>query len=81
MSTRRRLPGRLTLSRDSLSFCGGWYLIIFQAQFAHTFNLAVFLGGMTLAGVPGALQVLSAWAGTHTAGSSQDSQPEVSREG
>jgi hypothetical protein len=81
VSTRRPLPGRLTVSRDSLSFLGGWYLIIFQAQFAHTFNLAVFLGGMTLAGVPGALAVLSAWSGTRMAGSSSDSPQEASREG
>jgi hypothetical protein len=65
VSTRGR-PGRLTISRDTLSFAGGWYLMIYQAQFAEQFNLSVFLGGMVIAGVPGALQVLAALLGTRT---------------
>ena len=48
------------LSRDTFSFLGGWYLIIYQAQFAPTFNLSVFTGGLVIVGVPG---VAAAWAG------------------
>jgi hypothetical protein len=62
VSTRRR-PGNLTVSRDTLSFIGGWYLMIFQAQFAAEFNLAVFLGGMVISGIPGALQAASLLTG------------------
>lgn len=57
MSTERRGLAR-AVSRDSISFVGGWYLIIYQAQFAATFNLSVFIGGMVIAGVPG---ILAAW--------------------
>jgi hypothetical protein len=49
----------VVVSRDTLSFLGGWYLIIYQAQFAAQFNLSVFLGGMVITGVPG---VLAAWS-------------------
>lgn len=51
------------MSRDTLSFVGGWYLMIYQAQFAETFNLPVFLGGMVISGIPGALQALALLSG------------------
>ena len=57
MSARRRLPGR-TAVRDTISFILGWYLMIYQAQFAEQFQLPVFLGGMVISGIPGALQAL-----------------------
>lgn len=57
MSARRRLPGRAAV-RDTVSFVLGWYLMIYQAQFADKFELAVFLGGMGISGIPGALQVI-----------------------
>ena len=56
-----RLAGLLT--RDTFTFLGGWYLIIYQAQFAPTFNLPVFIGGMVAAGIPGVLAVFASWAG------------------
>lgn len=66
MSSSARRPGRLTISRDTLSFAGGWYLMIFQAQFAQVFNPTVFLGGMAIAGIPGAVQALTLWLGGRT---------------
>jgi hypothetical protein len=56
------------LTRDTFTFLGGWYLIIYQAQFAATFNLSVFIGGMVAAGIPGVLAVFSARAGVAEAG-------------
>lgn len=69
-------PTRFALVRDGLSFIGGWYLIIYQAQFSPVFNLTVFLGGMVIAGVPGAVQAWQARPGGPgiTAGSSSDSR-------
>lgn len=60
MSAQRgqRPTGRV-VSRDTLSFLGGWGLMIYEAVAAQPFNTTVFLGGMVIAGVPGALQ---AWA-------------------
>lgn len=74
----RRLPGRITIPRDTLSFFGGWYLMIYQAQFAHTFNLSVFLGGMVISGIPGAIQVLALWVGARTPLESSPSREPVS---
>jgi len=65
VSTRGR-PGRFAIPRDTLSFLGGWYLMIYQAQFAPQFNLSAFLGGMVIVGVPGASQVFAVWLGTRT---------------
>lgn len=68
------------ISRDSISFVGGWYLIIYQAQFAAEFNLSVFIGGMVIAGVPG---ILAAWKlaqpalQSPTDPPSSDSRPEA----
>lgn len=60
---------------------GGWYLIIYQAQFAHPFNLAVFLGGMAIVGIPGAAQIFSSVAGAApTPPPSQPSPEPVSLE-
>lgn len=80
MSTpHRRGPGRAVISRDTLSFLGGWYLIIYQAQFAATFNQSVFIGGILIACVPGGL---AAWATrtSPTGPPSSDSPPAVSSE-
>lgn len=65
MSTPEARTGALAklLTRDTFTFLGGWYLIIYQAQFAPTFNLPVFIGGMVAAGIPGVLAVFSARAG------------------
>jgi hypothetical protein len=77
----RRNPSRGVISRDTFSFLGGWYLIIYQAQFAQTFNLSVFIGGVLIACVPGSL---AAWA-TRAGGvppiepPSSGSQPGVSQ--
>ncbi len=51
----RRRPFRV-LVRDFVTFVGGWYLMIYQAQFADRFEWVIFLGGMVAAGVPGAAQ-------------------------
>lgn len=40
--------------------------MIYQAQFAQTFNLAVFLGGMVIAGIPGAVQAFTLWLSART---------------
>jgi hypothetical protein len=68
------------MSRDTLSFCGGWYLMIYQGQFAADFRWPAFVGGMVAAGIPGVLQALPLliplWAGS-TPGPSPDSPPEV----
>jgi hypothetical protein len=40
--------------------------MIYQAQFAATFNATVFFGGMIAAGIPGALQVIGLWLGART---------------
>jgi hypothetical protein len=37
--------------------------MIFQAQFAAEFNLAAFLGGMVISGIPGALQAVALLTG------------------
>jgi len=83
VSTReRRGLSRLAIPRDTISFAGGWYLIIYQAQFAQNFNLTVFVGGIVIACVPGGL---AAWA-TRTVGvtptdpPSSNSQPQASQE-
>jgi hypothetical protein len=75
--THRRGPGRAVISRDTFSFLGGWYLIIYQAQFAAEFNQSVFIGGILIACVPGGL---AAWAtrAPPTDPPSSDSQPAVS---
>jgi hypothetical protein len=52
-----------TLTRDNLFFLGGWYLMIYQAQFAMNFQWQVFVGGMIITGVPGAVQAASLVAG------------------
>lgn len=64
MSTQsgRGRPGRVTVSRDTLSFLGGWGLMIYEAVMAVPFNTTVFLGGMVIAGVPGAIQAFALWA-------------------
>jgi hypothetical protein len=62
-TSERPSPSRFAISRDTLSFLGGWYLIIYQAQFAPVFNLSVFLGGMVISGVPGVLQAWNARVG------------------
>lgn len=46
-------------SRDTITYVGGWYLIIYQAQFAPTFNSTAFVAGVLIALVPG---TLAAWA-------------------
>lgn len=69
-------PSRVDVGRDLLSFAGGWYLIIYQAQFAPVFNLAVFVGGMVIAGVPGAVQAWNARpGGPGITGSSASASP------
>jgi hypothetical protein len=40
--------------------------MIYQAQFASTFNLTVFLGGMVIAGIPGAAQAFTLWLAART---------------
>jgi len=61
-TSERPNTGRVAriLSRDTLSFLLGWYLIIYQAQFAPVFNTVVFAGGLVIVGVPGAA---AAWTG------------------
>lgn len=67
MSAQRgRRPRARVVSRDGLSFVGGWYLMIYQSQFATTFNLTVFLGGMVIAGIPGTAQAFSLWLSART---------------
>ena len=63
--SRRRVRGRV-VSRDTVSLVGGWYLMIYQGQFAQHFNLSVFIGGMVAAGIPGALQAYGLWFGART---------------
>lgn len=77
----RRNPSRAAISRDTFSFLGGWYLIIYQAQFAQTFNLSVFIGGVLIACVPGSLAAWATRAGgvTPTDPPSSGSLPEVSQ--
>ena len=70
------------LSRDTVSFLLGWYLIIYQAQFAPVFNMVVFAGGLVIVGVPGAA---AAWTGrlgggTPTGPPPSDSAPAPSSE-
>lgn len=57
--SERRGPGRKVLSRDTFSFVAGWFLIIYQGTIAEPFNPTVFVGGITIALVPG---TLAAWA-------------------
>lgn len=52
--------------------------MIYQAQFAATFNLSVFLGGMVISGIPGASQVLSLWLNARTPPPSSPSPESVS---
>lgn len=75
---RGRTPGRFIISRDVLSFMGGWYLLIYQAQFASQFNLAVFIGGMVIVGVPGAAQAFTLWTSSRIESSSEDSPEQAS---
>ncbi len=63
-------PTRKVVSRDTLSFLGGWGLMVYEAIAAEPFNTTVFLGGMVIAGVPGALQ---AWALLSSARTPQES--------
>jgi hypothetical protein len=66
-------PGGRALSRDTLSFLGGWGLMIYEAVKASPFNTTVFLGGMVIAGIPGAAQVLALWFTARTGGPPSDS--------
>ena len=76
-------PSRTTVVRDSLGIVGGWYLIIYQAQFAPTFNWVVFASGLVAAGLPGAVQVWAARPGGAgiTGPSSPEPAPEQSSSG
>jgi hypothetical protein len=67
VSTRRTgaLTGR-TISRDTLSFLGGWGLMIYEAVRAQPFNTTVFLGGMVIAGIPGAVQAFTLFMSART---------------
>lgn len=65
-STRKRLPGFLTVVKDLLSFGAGLGLIIRQGWFVsqHDFNIWLLLFGGTLMQVPGISQILllrTAW--------------------
>jgi len=72
-----RPPGKV-VSRDTLSFLGGWYMMIYQAQFATHFNLSVFLGGLAISGIPGGFQAFSLWLNARTPPSSPDSPAPAS---
>ena len=76
MSEQRRTPRRI-LIRDSLSFAGGWYLMIFGQPGAEKFELMVFLGGMVVSGIPSVLQALPLLLG-RTAVPLPPPQPEPS---
>jgi hypothetical protein len=67
VSTQRtERPTRRVLSRDTVSFLGGWGLMIYEALAAQPFNTTVFLGGMVIAGIPGAFQAFTLWASART---------------
>ena len=57
--------------------------MIYQAQFAGQFNLSVFLGGMVIAGIPGAVQAFTLWLTVRTSEPPSDSpaQPLPERSG
>lgn len=59
-------PTRRTLSRDTLSFLGGWGLMIYEAVAAQPFNATVFIGGMVIAGIPGAVQAFTLFMSART---------------
>jgi hypothetical protein len=52
--------------------------MIYQAQFAAHYNREVFLGGMVIAGVPGALNFLAALLRPGIAGPSSSSPESLS---
>ena len=47
--------------------------MIYEAIKAMPFNATVFLGGMVIAGIPGAAQALTLWLGARTPPPSSDS--------
>lgn len=62
MSTQRGgAPTKRVVSRDTLSFLGGWGLMIYEAVRADPFNQTVFLAGMVIAIIPGAAQAFALW--------------------
>jgi hypothetical protein len=77
----RRLPGGWTLTRDILSFLGGWALIFQQAAFVEPsqVNEAFLVLGGSLVGVPGlalgASSVLDAIRSRAGTGGVSDSPP------
>ena len=75
MSPRRRKPGTFTIVKDTLSYLGGWGLILHQALFVppQDFNLSLLLVGGALVGVPGVSQLLAMRTG---AGPSASPPPE-----
>lgn len=74
-NTRRR-PDTLTVTKDLISFLGGWGLILHQALVVRPadFNLSLMLLGAALVGVPGVGQLLA----MRTGGPSSSSPPEES---
>ena len=79
MSAQRSgAPTRRAVSRDTLSFAGGWGLMIYEAIAAQPFNTTVFLGGMVIAGIPGAVQAFALWASARTVLPPSDSPASVS---
>lgn len=77
MSIRR--TRRRTISRDALSFVMGWGLMIYEAVWASPFNTTVFLGGMVIAGIPGAWQALILWLSARTFDGPSVDQSEASQ--
>lgn len=54
--------------------------MIYEAVKALPFNATVFLGGMVIAGVPGAIQALMLWLSVRTPAESSDSRESPSSE-
>jgi hypothetical protein len=52
--------------------------MIYEAVAAHPFNTTVFLGGMVIAGIPGAAQAFGIWMSTRMDGPPSDSVQPVS---
>lgn len=72
MTLKAQRPGFLTVCRDILSYCGGWFLIIYQALFVppKDVNEWFLLLGGSLIGVPGVAEII-AWRGRTTGGGQQ----------
>lgn len=78
--SERSAPRTRVISRDTLTWLVGIGLMVYQGVWADPFNTTVFIGGMVVSGVPGALQGWALITGRTALPSSPSPEPPSSPE-